>query len=179
MNRKTAVVSARELYIILLWFVYHCEISAGTSVRRMDWSWDELMKTPPSSSTKKHTVKKKKEKKKKGNFNTALFNNTRILKFKTIAFFTAVNHNYNDNQRTDPENRKRRNGSKSTDHNQPTWTFEPVEASFCFLRGPLRWLTAEKNATIDWVGFACCWKVKYVSKINGFYIISHSHYIVL
>ena len=30
------------------------------------------------------------------------------------------------------------------------WPFEPVQAKFCFLRGPLRWLTAAKNANVSW-----------------------------
>ena len=33
------------------------------------------------------------------------------------------------------------------------WTFEHVEVNFCFLWCPLRWLTAAKNATVDWVVF--------------------------
>ena len=30
--------------------------------------------------------------------------------------------------------------------NHKPWPFEPVKVKFCFLRGPLRWLTAAKNA---------------------------------
>ena len=42
-----------------------------------------------------------------------------------------------------------------TDRNPPItdhkpWPFEPVKAKFCFLRGPLRWLTAAKNANVSW-----------------------------
>ena len=38
-----------------------------------------------------------------------------------------------------------------TDQNTPItdqkpWPFEPVKVKFCFLRGPLSWLTAAKNA---------------------------------
>ena len=29
------------------------------------------------------------------------------------------------------------------------WPFEPVKVNFCFLRGPLRWLTAGKNANVS------------------------------
>ena len=43
-----------------------------------------------------------------------------------------------------------------TDRNQPItnykpWPFEPIKVKFCFLRGPLRWLTAAKNAIVSWV----------------------------
>ena len=34
-----------------------------------------------------------------------------------------------------------------TDHKP--WPFEPVVVKFCFLRGPLRWLTAAKNANVS------------------------------
>ena len=61
-------------------------------------------------------------------FITAPFNNTWTLKVKTqltIVFFTAKHF-----------------GSKSTNHNPRTWPFEPSEVNLCFLRRPLRWLTA-------------------------------------
>ena len=43
-----------------------------------------------------------------------------------------------------------------TDRNPPItnhkpWPFEPVKVKFCFLRGPLRWLTAAKNAIVCWL----------------------------
>ena len=43
-----------------------------------------------------------------------------------------------------------------TDQNPPitnhkSWPFEPVEVKFCFLRGPLRWLTAAKNVIVSWL----------------------------
>ena len=43
-----------------------------------------------------------------------------------------------------------------TDQNPPItnhkpWPFEPGKVKFCFLRGPLRWLTAAKNAIVSWV----------------------------
>ena len=43
-----------------------------------------------------------------------------------------------------------------TDRNPPItdhkpWPFEPVYVKFFFLRGPLRWLTAAKNANISWL----------------------------
>ena len=66
----------------------------------------------------------------------------------TIAFFAAVSHNYEYKQQT-LKHRNTQNRSKSTNH-QP-WTFELVEVNVCFLRGPLRWLTAVKNANVSWV----------------------------
>ena len=41
-----------------------------------------------------------------------------------------------------------------TDRNPPItnhkpWPFEPIKVKFCFLRGPLRWLPARKNAIIS------------------------------
>ena len=43
-----------------------------------------------------------------------------------------------------------------TDRNPPIrnhnpWPFEPVKIKFCFLRGPLRWLKAAKNAIVSWL----------------------------
>ena len=43
-----------------------------------------------------------------------------------------------------------------TDRNPPItnhkpWPFEPVKVKFCFVRGPLRWLTAAKNAIVSWL----------------------------
>ena len=35
--------------------------------------------------------------------------------------------------------------------NQKPWPFEPVNVKFCFPRGPLRWLTAAKNAIVSWL----------------------------
>ena len=35
--------------------------------------------------------------------------------------------------------------------NHNPWPFEPVKIKFCFLRGPLRWLTAAKNAIVSWL----------------------------
>ena len=58
-------------------------------------------------------------------FYTALFTNSRTLKFKsrlTIAFFAAVNHNYYHQQWT-LKHRNTRNGSKSTNHRSQTLTF--------------------------------------------------------
>ena len=45
--------------------------------------------------------------------------------------------------------------TRKTDRNQPItnhkpWPFKPVKVKFCFLRGPLRWLTAAKNAIVSW-----------------------------
>ena len=35
--------------------------------------------------------------------------------------------------------------------NHKPWPFEPVKVKFCFLSGPLRWLTAAKNAIVSWL----------------------------
>ena len=35
--------------------------------------------------------------------------------------------------------------------NQKPWPFEPVKVKFCFLRGPIGWLTAAKNAIVSWL----------------------------
>ena len=66
----------------------------------------------------------------------------------TIVFFAAVNHNYDHKQRT-LKHRNTQNGSKSTNHKSQIWLFEPVKVKFCFLGGPLRWLTAAKNALVS------------------------------
>ena len=66
----------------------------------------------------------------------------------SIAFFAAVNHNYKYKQQT-LKHRNTQNGSKSTNHKP--WIFELVKVNFCFLRGPLRWLTVMKNANVSWV----------------------------
>ena len=50
----------------------------------------------------------------------------------------------------------------TTDRNPPitnhnSWPFEPVKVNFCFQRGPLRWLTATKNASVSWLlNFKIC-----------------------
>ena len=56
---------------------------------------------------------------------TALFKNTRVWSSNaafTIAFFAAVNHNYDHKQRT-LKQRNLQNGSKPTDHKSQTMTF--------------------------------------------------------
>ena len=65
-----------------------------------------------------------------------------------IAFFIAVNHNYDHKQQT-LKHRNTQNGSKSTNHKP--WPFEPIKVKFCYLRGLLRWLTAVKNAIVSWL----------------------------
>ena len=80
---------------------------------------------------------------------TALITNMRTLKVKasfTTAFFAAVNHNYDHKQRT-LKHRNTQNGSKSTNHKSQPMTFWTC----CFLRGPLRWLTAAKNVIVSWL----------------------------
>ena len=46
----------------------------------------------------------------------------------------------------EPWNTQTQNGSISTNHKP--WPFEPVKVKFCFLRGPLGWVTAAKNAIV-------------------------------
>ena len=63
----------------------------------------------------------------------------------TIAFFTAVNHNYDHKQRT-LKHRNTQNGSKFTNHkSQRNLPFKPVEVNYSLLRGPLRWMTTAKK----------------------------------
>ena len=67
------------------------------------------------------------------------------------SFYAAVNLNYDNKQRT-LKHRNTQNGSKSTRiTNHKPWPFESVKVKFCFLRGPLRWLTAAKNAIVSWL----------------------------
>ena len=68
-----------------------------------------------------------------------------------VRFFAAVNHNYDHKQRS-LKHRNTQNGSKSTNHKP--WPFEPMEVNVRFL-GPLRQLTAGKNANVSWF-----WKLK-------------------
>ena len=35
--------------------------------------------------------------------------------------------------------------------NHKPWPFETVKVKVCFLKGPLRWLTAAKNAIVSWL----------------------------
>ena len=55
-----------------------------------------------------------------------------------IAFFAAVNPNYDHKQRTLTHGNTL-NGAKFTNHkSQTVRPFEPVEVNYCYLRGPLR-----------------------------------------
>ena len=71
----------------------------------------------------------------------------------TITFFAAVNHNYDHKQRT---LKHRNTETHKTDRNPPItnqkpWPFEPAKVKFCFLRGPLSWLTAAKSVIVSWL----------------------------
>ena len=71
---------------------------------------------------------------------TALFKNTRTLKFKSClrhSVFGCRQHNYDHKQRTYEETHK-------ADRNPPI-------TNFCFLRDPLIWLTAVKYANVSWL----------------------------
>ena len=71
----------------------------------------------------------------------------------TIAFYTAVNHNYEHKQLT-LKQWNTQNGSNSANHKSQTMTFW---TRWSFLRGPLRWLTAAKNANVSWLlNFRIC-----------------------
>ena len=53
------------------------------------------------------------------------------------------------NEPWDTETHKTDRNPPITNHKQ--WPFEPVKVKFCFLRGPLRWLTAATNAIVSWL----------------------------
>ena len=100
---------------------------------------------------------------------TALFTNMRTLKLKatfTIAFFAAVNHNYDQKQRT-LKHRNSQNGLKSTSQKSQSMTFwTRFKVKFCFLRGPLKWFATAKIAIISWLlNFRICMFVK--SAVRG------------
>ena len=61
--------------------------------------------------------------------------------------FTAINHNYDHKQRT-LKHRNTQNRSKSTNHKSQTTTFWNHWRNR-FLRGPLRWLMAARNANVS------------------------------
>ena len=82
---------------------------------------------------------------------TALFTNMRTqkppsqLRFSLPSIIITITSNEPWNIET-----------HKTDRNPPItnhklWPFEPVKVKFCFLRGPLKWLTAAKNAIVSWL----------------------------
>ena len=79
---------------------------------------------------------------------TALFTNTRTpsqLRFSLPSIIITITSNEPWNTET-----------HKTDRNTPITNhkprpFEPVKVKFCFLRGPLRWLTTAKNANGSWL----------------------------
>ena len=66
-----------------------------------------------------------------------------------LGYFAAVNHNYGDSQWTS-KHRINKMDRNLTNHDWKTWPFDPAEVSFCFLRGPLRWLTVAKKVNRCW-----------------------------
>lgn len=71
------------------------------------------------------------------------------MKFKvklTTAFYTGINHNYDDNQQT-PAKNCRQYRPKSINHNPWTRCFEPVEVNVLtlFPEMPLRYLAQYKK----------------------------------
>ena len=73
---------------------------------------------------------------------TTLFTNMRTLKFKSCL------HNCVFRCRQSLRSQAT-NLETCTNDKSHTWPFEPAEVKFCFLRGPLRWLMAAKNVTIN------------------------------
>ena len=69
----------------------------------------------------------------------------------TIMFFATINHNYDHKQPTLKRKNTHIRPKKRPITNHKPSPFEPAEISFCFLRGPLRWLTAAKNANVSWL----------------------------
>ena len=70
-------------------------------------------------------------------------------------------------------NKPSNTGTHKTDRippitNHKPWPFELVEVNFCFLRGPLRRLTAAKNANFSWpLNFRICVFLKSAVKRRG------------
>ena len=73
----------------------------------------------------------------------------RTLKFKSRLHNSVFRGRQSKLRSQAMKHRNIQNGSKSTNHKPGP--FEPVKVKFCFLRGPLRWLTAAKNAIVSWV----------------------------
>ena len=76
----------------------------------------------------------------------------------TIAFFTAINHNYDHKQQT-LKQRNTQNGSKSTNHkSQGNLHFKPVEVNYSLLRGPQDdWQQQKMQTSVSFLTseFAC------------------------
>ena len=67
------------------------------------------------------------------------------LRFSLPSIIISITSN-------EPWNRKTRKTVRNPPiTNHIPWPFEPVEVNFCFLRGPLRLLTAAKNVKVSWV----------------------------
>ena len=81
----------------------------------------------------------------------ALFTNMRTLKFKSHLQICVYRfrQSYLRSQATKLETEK--HTKRIEIHKSQTMTFWTREVKFCFLRGPLRWLTAAKNAIVGWV----------------------------
>ena len=72
---------------------------------------------------------------------TALFKNTRTLRFKTaftIAFFAAVNHNYVHKQGTMKIKKTHKMDRDPSITIHKPWPLESVEEKLCLLKGPLK-----------------------------------------
>ena len=78
---------------------------------------------------------------------TALFTNMRKppSRFSLPSIIITITSNEPLNTET------HKTGRNPPITNQKPWPFEPVKVKFCFLRGPLRWMTAAKNAIVSWL----------------------------
>ena len=84
---------------------------------------------------------------------TALFTNMRTLKFLSrlhnCVFRCRQSYTITSNEPWNTETHKTDRNPLITNHKP--WPFEPVKEKVCFLRGPLRWLTAANNAIVSWL----------------------------
>ena len=80
---------------------------------------------------------------------------TSQLRFSLPSIIITITSNEHWNTETHKTNRN------PPITNQKPWPFEPVKVKFCFLRGPLRWLTAAKNTIVSWLlNFRICMFMK-------------------
>ena len=68
-----------------------------------------------------------------------------------IAFFAAVNHNYDHNKQRTMKHRNTQNGSKSTNHKSQTMTFWTHWSKRLFPKRTAKNIMAAKNANASWL----------------------------
>ena len=78
------------------------------------------------------------------------FSKPRHLRSSNAAF-TIVLFAADHKQQTLKHRNKKKDRNPPPIKNHKSWPFEPVEVNFCFLRGPLRWVTPAKNANVSWL----------------------------